>query len=184
MQNDRQPPEDQNKPVDPATQKMGKNMMMIAWVIALVLLTYVFGAWEDKQTNPNQSPTSHVAKGVTEVSLLRNRYGHYVTNGSINQQPVTFLVDTGATTVAVPGGLQQSLGLISGSAHYTQTANGTTKAYSTTIYSLRIGDIQLFNVRASIVPNMEGEEILLGMSVLKQIEFSQKGNELLLRQHH
>jgi len=47
---------------------------------------------------------------------------------------------------------------------------------------LQIGDIVLDNVKASIIPTMQGEEILLGMSALKQVEFRQKGDFLTLIQ--
>ncbi len=167
---------------EPIAPKVGKNMMIMVWVIAMGLLTWFFGNWQDSQINPNQAPVSSIAGGVTQVTLMRNRQGHYVTSGSINHKAVTFLVDTGATTVAIPGGLQQTLGLNAGSMHRSITANGTAKAYATVIEQLAIGDIELFNVRASILPNMPGKRILLGMSVLKQIEFTQKGDQLTLRQ--
>lgn len=173
----------QNSPED-NQQKLGKSMMIIAWIIAIVLLTWIFGAWEEKQFNPNASPDSLRLENETSVTLQRNRYGHYLVSGQVNQKNALFLLDTGATLVAVPGELQQRLGLIAGTAHMTNTANGTTKAYATTIDTLEIGDIVLTNVKASIVPNMRGEEILLGMSVLKQLEFSQKGSQLTLRQVH
>ncbi|MBV1908969.1 MAG: retroviral-like aspartic protease family protein, partial [Kangiellaceae bacterium] len=48
--------------------------------------------------------------------------------------------------------------------------------------SIQIGDIRLNQVNAVIVPNMEGEEILLGMAALKQLEFRQKGRRLTLIQ--
>ncbi|MEH6473643.1 MAG: TIGR02281 family clan AA aspartic protease [Halopseudomonas sp.] len=167
---------------EPVAPKIGKNMMILAWIIAMGLLTWIFGDWEERQINPNRSPLSSSALGVTEVTLVRNRQGHYVTSGSINQHPVVFLVDTGATTVAIPGGLQQQLGLVEGKRQRSITANGTATAYATVIGQLKIGDIELFNVRASILPNMPGKHILLGMSVLREIEFTQKGDKLTLRQ--
>jgi len=174
-------PSEEN-PQGNGTETIGKNMMVIAWIFAIVLLTLFFGIWEDKQLNPNQSPNSLRAEDAIEVTLKRNRYGHYLVSGSVNQQEALFILDTGATVVAVPGELQQKLGLISGNVHYSNTANGTAKAYATTIKQLTIGDIKLQNVRASIIPNMQGQEILLGMSVLKQLEFTQKGDQLTLRQ--
>ena len=65
--------------------------------------------------------------------------------------------------------LQQQLGLSAGRMHRILTANGTAQAYSTVIEQLEIGNIELFNVRASILPNMPGKKILLGMSVLREI---------------
>lgn len=156
--------------------------MFIAWGIGIGLFTWLFGSWEDKQLNPNQSPESFRSQGAAEVTLQRNRFGHYMATGKVNYQEALFMLDTGATYVAVPANLQKKLGLIAGQVHYTSTANGTSKAYTTIIDQLAIGEIELHNVRASILPGMQGEEILLGMSVLKQLEFSQKGDRLTLRQ--
>jgi len=163
-------------------QTIGKHMMVIAWILAIALLTLIFGVWDEKRTNPNSAPDSYRTQEAIEVTLQRNRYGHYLVSGSVNYKEALFILDTGATLVAVPGELQNELGLIAGNVHYSNTANGTAKAYSTVIDHLAIGDIILTNVRASIIPNMQGREILLGMSVLKQLEFSQKGDQLTLRQ--
>ena len=168
---------------DQATTQFGKRMIYIAWIMGLVLLTMFFGAWEEKQYNPNADPTSARADSYIEVKLKRNRQGHYLTGGKVNRRNALFLLDTGATLVAVPGELEDVYGLSRGRQHYTHTANGTATAYSTIINELSIGEITLYDVPASIVPNMQGEQILLGMSVLKELEFTQRGNNLTLRQN-
>lgn len=117
----------------------------------------------------------------TEVRLKQNRAGHYVTSGFINEVPVTFLVDTGATDVSVPAHLQQKLGLQPGRSGLANTANGTVRIAETQINSLRIGDIQLTGIRGNLNPGMQSDQILLGMSVLRQLEFTQRGEWLILR---
>ncbi|MFT6732709.1 MAG: aspartyl protease family protein [Polaribacter sp.] len=170
----------QNKHAD--TQGMGKGMIMIAWIIAIAFLTYIFAGVEERQNNPNPSPSSEKNESSIEVELKRNRLGHYIANGEIDHKEVVFLLDTGATSVAIPGSLENYLNLNRGQKHLVNTANGTAVAYDTKIGSIQIGEIVLYNVKASINPSMEGEEILLGMSALKQIEFRQKGNRLTLIQ--
>ena len=167
---------------DANTEGLGKGMTIIAWIIAIALLTYFFAGVEERQVNPNQSPDSKRSDSIIKVELKRNRYGHYVTNGEVDGKAVVFLLDTGATNVAIPGALENYLNLQRGQKHLVNTANGTAVAYDTKIDNIRIGEITIFNVRASINPSMEGEEILLGMSALKQIEFRQKGNHLTLIQ--
>ncbi len=167
---------------DPNIESMGKGMTMIAWIITIVLLTYFFAGVEERQVNPNQSPSSERLENIIKVELKRNRYGHYVTNGEVDHKAVVFLLDTGATNVAIPGAIEGYLNLKRGQKYFVNTANGTAVAYDTKIDSIRIGEIILYNVRASINPSMEGEEILLGMSALKQVEFRQKGNQLTLIQ--
>lgn len=167
---------------DANTEGLGKGMTIIAWIIAIALLTYFFAGVEERQVNPNQSPSSERQENIIKVELKRNRYGHYVTNGEVDGKAVVFLLDTGATNVAIPGALESYLNLQRGQKHLVNTANGTAVAYDTKIDSISIGAITLYNVRATINPSMEGEEILLGMSALKQIEFRQKGNHLTLIQ--
>jgi aspartyl protease family protein len=115
--------------------------------------------------------------------LKRNHFGHYVTSGTVNGDPVEFLLDTGASDVAIPADLADRLGLKRGPPVQYQTANGTITAYRTTIDSVAIGPMVVRNVPASINPGMHDMEILLGMSVLKHVEFTQRGDTLILRPH-
>ena len=115
--------------------------------------------------------------------LTRNRGGHYVFDGQINRQKVTFLVDTGATTTAIPGELQRRLGLEAGTAMQVSTANGLTTAYLTRLDQLAIGDIELHDVSASLISGMGIDEVLLGMNVLKRFELVQRGDQLIIRQY-
>ena len=166
-----------------STAPLGKAMMLIAWVIALVLLAAFFTSWEEKAYNPNADPNSQQTANTNSVTLTRNRFNHYITGGSINQQPVTFLLDTGATDVVVPEELANTLGLSKGRRQTVNTANGQIEVFNTQIDQLSIGSIVLRNIRGNINPYMQGEEILLGMSALKDIEFTQRGDQLQLRQY-
>ena len=159
-------------------------MQVLAWVSLLALLTLYFGDVLDRQRNPNRDVATAVGDGgVREVRLKRNRMGHYVTSGTINGEPVVFLLDTGATGVAIPERLARRLALPRGRAFLTSTANGTTRSYQTRLQEVAIGDIRLDNVDAAITPGLQMDEVLLGMSFLKYIEFTQRGNTLTLRQY-
>jgi aspartyl protease family protein len=106
-----------------------------------------------------------------------------VTNGFINGEPVTFMLDTGATDVVIPESIAKSLGLNRLAYSEASTANGTIPVYKTRIDQLSIGNIKLYDVPASINPSMTGEQaILLGMSALKQLELIQKNRSLTLIQ--
>ncbi len=69
-------------------------------------------------------------------------------------------------------------------AHRSSSARPTVAPPGTAphLNSLRLGDIELRDVAALIAPAMDGDDVLLGMSALKQLEFSQKGGTLVLRQ--
>lgn len=164
-------------------QKMGKGMIIASWVLILTLLTLFFQTFLDKQNNPNQQVITHETSEYLEVILQRNRSGHYVASGHINRHPVVFFLDTGATTVSIPENVANTIGLQKGRPMLASTANGTITTYDTRLNSVGIGDIELSNVRAGINPHMGGNDVLLGMSFLKHLEFTQRGDTLILRQY-
>lgn len=158
-------------------------MTVLAWLVVLGLLSAFFGGWMEKLDNPNQKVVSALhADGVREVVLQQNRAGHYVANGAINGHRVTFLLDTGATSVSVPASIAGPLGLKRGAPLRANTANGTVTTYATRLDEVRLGNISIENVRADINPHMQGTEVLLGMSFLRKLEFTQRGRELTIRQ--
>lgn len=164
-------------------QKIGKSMVFAMWLVILALLTLFFDKYLGDQQNPNQQVVQRqAADGTREVVLEQNRYGHYVANGRINGQEVTFLLDTGATDIAIPEQVANRLGLERGRQVTFQTANGRARGYATRLDSVSLGHIRLTDLPASINPNVSGDEILLGMSFLKQLELIQKNNTLTLRQ--
>jgi aspartyl protease family protein len=166
-----------------STKKLGMMFTAAGWILGILLLVLAFSKVLDHQNNPNQSVSSVQNGGFHEIVLQRNRSGHYVFDGEINHNKVTFLVDTGATTTAIPGEMQLELGLRAGPATSVSTANGTTTAYLTRLDQLALGGIELYDVNASIIPGMKTDEVLLGMNVLKHFELVQRGNQLVIRQY-
>lgn len=154
--------------------------MFIAWGLAIAMLVWFFEDQLQEQFNPNSQIESQKNGSEVTIVLEQNRMGHYVAQGKINEQSVTFLLDTGATLVAVPEGLASQLGLRKGRQGMSQTANGRVITYRTEIDTLALGDIRLHNVDASITPGMDGKVILLGMSALKEFELTQKNDTLRL----
>ena len=165
-----------------AGRRAGRVMLVLAWGAGLLLATHFFGKWEEGRDNPNRQPQSVHGEDYVEVRLASSRGGHYVVDGAINGDAVTFLLDTGATQVAIPSQVASQLGLQPGAPVQISTANGRATAHRTRLERLQLGDILLRDVSALIAPGMDGDEILLGMSALKQLEFSQKGGSLVLRQ--
>ncbi len=158
-------------------------MTVLAWIVVLGLLGAFFGGCMEKLNNPNQQVSTQLrADGVREVVLQQNRAGHYVASGAINDHPVTFLLDTGATSVSVPASVAARVGLKRGAPLRANTANGVVNTYSTRLAQVRLGDIALNNVRANINPHMQGNDVLLGMSFLRKLEFTQRDRELTIRQ--
>ena len=157
-------------------------MLFAAWVVGIALLVLFFSNLIEHQTNPNPAPTLQVgAAGHSKIVLQRNRMGYYVAGGTINGTPVTFLIDTGATTVALPLDIARQLDLPLRPGGLSQTANGTVQTWSTLLDSVGLGGLTANDVRAVVLPNMPGDQVLLGMNYLRHFEIIQRDNTLILR---
>jgi aspartyl protease family protein len=163
-------------------KRLGHKFIIAMWIGLMIMLFFLFSDVIEKDYNPNQEVSTAINGELREVILKRNRYGHYVTRGKINNQDVTFLLDTGASDISIPDKIARKLKLPYGQQRRYQTANGVISGYLTRLNQVSIGDIQLQNIRASINPHMNHDEILLGMTFLKNIEFTQRGDTLILRQ--
>ncbi|MEP7138802.1 MAG: retropepsin-like aspartic protease [Caldimonas sp.] len=116
-----------------------------------------------------------------QIVLTADGGGHFYTAGSINGKSVRFVVDTGATTVAIGQDEADRLGLDykSGPRGLSRTANGVVPFYRTTLTSVRIGDVQVYNVEASILPVSMGQ-VLLGNSFLTRFQMKRENDVLTL----
>lgn len=123
------------------------------------------------------------APQAQKVTLLRDQTGHYFASISINgQSPMQMLVDTGATTLALSGRDASRLGIsyINNKTHRTGTASGVSLAYEVVLDRVRIGDIELHNVQASVLEGDFPTIPLLGMSFLRQLRMHEEAGALVL----
>lgn len=165
------------------TTKLGRLFSWISWLLLLALLYWFFEEQISLQINPNQQLQSQIGSSGEKITVLkRNKAGHYVGTALFNGVPMEFMLDTGATVVAVSELAAKKIGMPKGQRYQVSTANGATTAYDSRLNSLQLGDIVLTDVTASIAPGLAGSDILLGMSALKQLEFSQQQDELKLIQ--
>ncbi|MCF6280758.1 MAG: TIGR02281 family clan AA aspartic protease [Candidatus Polarisedimenticolaceae bacterium] len=113
------------------------------------------------------------------------RSGHrYLTSGLINGLPVRFLVDTGATSVAMSSVAAKRLGIpykLRGRRVGVSTASGHAKGYAIKLDRVKVGEIELYNVGATVIEGSSPTEILLGMTFLKQVTMDDRGELLVLR---
>jgi aspartyl protease family protein len=158
----------------------GKVMLVIAWLLIMGGVYWLFSGWEERQTNPN--PARVLNQQRDEVTLERNRDGHYIAEGAINGRNVTFLLDTGATWVALPTRIARELGLKRGAPITLQTANGNVLGYQTRLDSVKLGPIEMRDVGALVSDGLGDNTVLLGMNFLKRLELTQRGDRLILRQ--
>ncbi len=164
-------------------KRLGRGMTVLGWIVVLGILSVYFARYLDQQNNSNKVLSTSQTDDYKQVQLQRNRYGHYVTSGMINSTEVVFILDTGATDISIPEKTAQKLRLKAGIKIPVDTANGQIDVHATTLDRVSLGEIALHNISANINPYMQGEEVLLGMSFLRHLDFSQQGEQLLIRQY-
>jgi aspartyl protease family protein len=120
------------------------------------------------------------ASGST-VSLTSDNRGHFIANGQINGRGTRMMVDTGATSIAMGEDEAQRLGIAykEGQRIGISTANGNTTGYRIKLNSVRIGDVEVFNVDATVAP-MPMPYVLLGNSYLTRFQMKRENDTLTL----
>ncbi|MFW5451586.1 MAG: TIGR02281 family clan AA aspartic protease [Methylophagaceae bacterium] len=118
----------------------------------------------------------------TVVSLWPTN-GMYLTPGSINGFSVNFLVDTGASAIALNIATAKRLGLnyLNGQRIGVKTASGRSGAYAVTLDQVQVGDIKLYNVKAMVLDGAEPAVALLGMTFLGQLDMQRTGEKMELK---
>jgi aspartyl protease family protein len=159
-----------------------KSAVLVVFFLLVTLAIYFHEPLPPPDLNAQVPETINHPNGDVQVLIKQNNNGHYIFLGEINGKKVKFLLDTGATYIAIPVFEARYLGLMTGKSHYAKTANGLAKAYDTTASEVKVGGIVLSNVEAAVLPNMKGDEILLGMSFLKDLSIRQEGGRISITQ--
>lgn len=130
--------------------------------------------------------TAPVAGDQTSVTLTSDGSGHFITNGTINGASVRFLVDTGASLVAmgVSDARRAGVNYLEGEKAYANTANGVAPVYRVRLQNVRLGDIVLNNVDGMVHATSDLPVVLLGMSFLGQLEMKREGTAMTLTRRH
>jgi aspartyl protease family protein len=117
----------------------------------------------------------------SEIVLTAGTGGHFTTDGQINGKAVTFLVDTGATTIAMGQADADRLGVNYKSAPrgFAGTANGRIPVNVVSLSSVRVGDVEVANVEAVVMPSAM-QHVLLGNSFLTRFQMKRDNDTLRL----
>jgi len=119
-----------------------------------------------------------------EFQIWRDPAGMFRTVGSINGLPVNFLVDTGASAVAMNAKEAKRLGIdfrVVGEPGAVMTASRMERVYQVKLKSVKVGNIELRNVDAVVLEGAQPTRLLLGMSFLGRLEMQNSGNLMTLR---
>ena len=142
----------------------------------------VLGPTTNLTTTTPILPDQRKSAGCFSYPLVqRDRSGHYVVPGSVNGVAVEFLLDTGATDVAIPPAIARQLRLTRGVEVEIETASDIVPGYLVTLDEVSIGPLSLERVRGSVSERSIHDEVLLGMSFLRHFELAQRGRTLTLR---
>lgn len=123
--------------------------------------------------------------GAAVISLTADSAGHFTTMGSVNGVPVRFLVDTGATLIALGASdaARANIDYRKGQPGITMTANGTARVWRVTLNSVRVGGVTLHQVNA-VVTEHDQPIALLGMSFLNRMEMKRDGVTMTLKKRY
>ena len=121
----------------------------------------------------------------TQIMLAAEPGGHFVTSGSINGRAVRFVVDTGATTIAMGEADARRIGLdyTRGQRGMVRTANGDVPSYRVSLREVRVGDVTVYNVDATVVP-ASMEVMLLGNSFLSRFQMRRDADIMVLEKRY
>ncbi|MDA7088143.1 TIGR02281 family clan AA aspartic protease [Pseudomonas sp. SA3-5] len=128
------------------------------------------------------------SEGFTEpktrqLSVAKGIGGHYWIAGSVDGHPVQFLVDTGATSVAINDGQARRLGIdyrVVGQPLQVNTASGTVRGWRVKLDSVKVGTLQVLGVEAVVLEGGSPTEALLGMSFLSRVGWRVEQDLLVL----
>ena len=125
--------------------------------------------------------TESLATASNEIVLTAGTGGHFTTDGQINGKAVSFMVDTGATSIAMGQAEADRIGLNykNSPRGFTETANGRVPISVVTLSSVRVGDIEIANVQAVVMPTTM-THILLGNSFLTRFQMKRDNDVMRL----
>lgn len=129
-----------------------------------------WAASEQKQNQEADKPFN----GILVIPQHGN--GHYFVEGSTNGKPLTFAIDTGASSVVLPRAMAMAAGVYCKDNILIQTANGAASGCTGVVSRLKFGPFQIRDVTVMIAPNLS--QPLLGMSVLQRYKIEQNDGEL------
>ncbi len=147
-------------------------LFLFAWIAIAIVAYFAMQAFTARKI---ASET-----GAGEIVIPRSRDGHYYVEGSVNGQPVTFMVDTGASTVSIDSRTAQAASVPPGYGATFNTASGVTQGEMVPKQRVTVGGFRIEDISVAVIPRL-GEIALLGQNVLRHLDVTQSGDRMILR---
>jgi aspartyl protease family protein len=151
-------------------------LYLLFWISLVIVGYFAMTAL----TAPKLARVSVANNGALEIVIPRSRNGHYYIDGTINGYSTTFMVDTGASTVAIDPKIARAARLPDGYAATFGTASGPAQGENVPRQSVSIGGVRIDDVTIAVIDGI-GEVGLLGQNVLRHLDVTQAGGEMILR---
>ena len=165
----------QRDPNTPA-HRYGGIFLIIGWILGIGL----FSALLHQMLYAKKEPVYTLQGGKLELTLPRARDGHFYLTAKINGITTDFMIDTGATLIAIPENQAKQAKLKSSHPITLNTANGTTTGYLTQIKQFTLDTVHFSNIKAVIIPDTKDDTGLLGMNFLQNFEITQNSEMMQL----
>lgn len=157
----------------PAVQAWGHLGVLAFWLVVMGVVYLAMSHY--------MKPKPVVVTASGALKIPRARDGHFYVDGSVNGRPITFMVDTGASTVSVSESFAAAAGLGEGEPVVFRTANGERKGRIVRGIPVSVGPLSVSGVKVGVglqgLPDGQG---LLGQSFLGKFRMSVDGREMLL----
>lgn len=144
------------------------------WLLVLLLVFLGFKAWEREQGR-----SRFLVEESGEIVLKRGPDGHFHWPGRLGDVEVMFMVDTGATSTALPEGLARQAGLVSEGEVRSSTAGGIARGWRARAHLQLDGGVEARQLPVTVLPQLDAP--LLGMDMLSKLQMTMSGNELRLK---
>ena len=156
----------------------GHGTALIVWLGISAVIYYVV----DSHQKPVVATLKDADRATGEIVIPRSRDGHYYVEGTINNHPIIFMIDTGASVVTVGERAARAADLPKGAVARFRTAGGEVMGEMLTGIAVEAAGIRVEELRVAIGPDLgPGNVALLGQNFLRRIEVTQGDDRMVLR---
>lgn len=156
----------------------GHGTALIVWLGISAVIYYAVDSYQ----KPVVATLKDTDGATGEIVIPRSRDGHYYVEGTINNHPIIFMIDTGASVVSIGERVARAAGLPSGAPARFQTAGGEVMGEMVTGVAVEAAGIRVEGLRVAVGPDLGPSGVaLLGQNFLRRIEVTQRDDRMVLR---